>query len=241
MESRDLTGQVVAITGASAGIGRETARALVAHGAKVALGARRVDRLYALVAELGEDNALAVATDVSQPDDLRVLVAKAIDRWGRLDVMVANAGIGAYGGIMDASDDELVEMVDVNALGTVWAVRAAVPALRAAGGGDIVIVSSVAGLRSDANEAVYAATKFAQLGLADGIDKELRPEGIRVLTFCPAGVKTEFALGRGRTEGDPALDEYLMPEDIAAEIVTALRQPRRLRTSRWVTWPMSQG
>ena len=82
---------------------------------------------------------------------------------------------------------------------------------------------------------------MAQLGLADGIDKELRPEGIRVSSFCPAGVKTEFALGRGRTEGDPALDEYLKPEDIASEIVTALRQPRPLRTSRWVTWPMSQG
>ncbi|MCL1898264.1 MAG: SDR family NAD(P)-dependent oxidoreductase, partial [Micrococcales bacterium] len=155
--------------------------------------------------------------------------------------MVANAGIGSYGGIMDASDAELAQMVDVNALGTVWAVRAAVPALRAGGGGDIVIVSSVAGLRSDANEAVYAATKFAQLGLADGIDKELRPEGIRVITFCPAGIKTEFALGRGRTEGDPALDSYLMPEDIAGQIVAALSQPRRLRTSRWVTWPMSQG
>jgi len=177
---------------------------------------------------LGTDNAL-------------VLVAAAVDRWGRLDVMVANAGIGAYGGIMDASDDELAEMVSVNILGTVWAVRAAVPSLRAGGGGDVVIISSVAGLRSDANEAVYGATKFAQLGLADGIDKELRPEGIRVMAFCPAGIKTEFALGRGRTEGDPALDDYLRPEDIAAEIVAALSQPRRLRTSRWVTWPMSQG
>jgi len=214
---------------------------LVKVGAKVVLGARRADRLEALVAELGSDNALAVVTDVTKPDDLRVLVARAVDRWGRLDVMVANAGIGCYGGIMDASDDELTEMVSVNTLGTVWAVRAAVPAMRMAGGGDIVIVSSVAGLRSDANEAVYAATKFAQLGLADGIDKELRPEGIRVITFCPAGIKTEFAIGRGRTEGDPALDEYLMPEDIAAEIVAALSQPRRLRTSRWVTWPMSQG
>ncbi|MCL1897337.1 MAG: SDR family NAD(P)-dependent oxidoreductase, partial [Micrococcales bacterium] len=175
MESRDLTGQVVAITGASSGIGRETARALVKVGAKVALGARRAERLEALVAELGADNAVAVVTDVTKPDNLRALVAAATNKWGRLDVMVANAGIGAYGGIMDAIDAELAQMMDVNALGTVWAVRAAVPALRAAGGGDIVIVSSVAGLRSDANEAVYAATKFAQLGLADGVDKKLRP------------------------------------------------------------------
>jgi len=117
-ELRDLTGQVVAITGASAGIGRETARQLVAAGAKVALGARRVDRLNDLVAELGADNAIAVPTDVTKPDDLRALVGAAVAKWGRLDTMVANAGIGIYGGVMDATDAELDHMVDVNLMGT---------------------------------------------------------------------------------------------------------------------------
>ena len=239
-ELRDLTGQVVAITGASAGIGRETARQLVAAGAKVALGARRVDRLTDLVAELGADNAIAVPTDVTKPDDLRALVGAAVAKWGRLDTMVANAGIGIYGGVMDATDAELDHMVDVNLMGTVWAVRAAVPAMRAGGGGDIVIVSSVAGMRSGPDESVYAATKHAQLGLADGVDKELRPENIRVTAICPAAIKTEFAIGHGRSEGDPLLDTYLVPEDIAFEIVTTLRQPRRLRTTRWATWSMGQ-
>jgi 3-oxoacyl-[acyl-carrier protein] reductase len=241
VELRDLTGQIVAITGATSGIGRELARQLVEAGAKVALAARRVDRLDALVEELGAQNALAVPTDVTKPEDCRVLVAATVERWGRLDTMVANAGIGMYGGIMDGTDEELFHMVDVNALGTIWAVRAAVPAMRANNGGDIIIVSSVAGIRSGADEAVYASTKFAQLGLADGIDKELRPDGIRVTAICPAGIKTEFAIGAGRTEGDPLLDTYMMPEDIAFEIVTTLRQPRRLRTNRWTSWSMAQG
>ena len=240
LELRDLEGQVIAITGASSGIGRELARQLADAGAKVAIGARRAERLNAIVDELGADSVLAVPTDVRVATDLQTFIKATVHRWGHLDSLVASAGIGAYGSIMDGSDDDIANMVNVNVLGTVWAIRAAVPALRAAGGGDIVIVSSVAGIRGDANEAVYAATKFAQLGLADSTDKELRPDGIRVTAICPAGIKTEFAIGHGRTENDPTLDTYLLPEDIAFEIVTTLRQPRRLRTTRWITWSMEQ-
>jgi 3-oxoacyl-[acyl-carrier protein] reductase len=240
-QSRDLTGTVVAITGASAGIGREAARQLVEAGASVALSARRADRLDELVAELGADRAVAVAGDVRLPADNQRLVDAALARFGRLDSLVANAGIGAYGGILDGTDEELVEMIETNFTGTVWSVRAAVPAMLAAGGGDVVIVSSVAGLRGGADEAVYAGTKFAQMGLAGSIDRELREKGIRVSTINPAGVHTEFAIGRGRTEGEPWLDEVLRPEDVAAAIVTVLRQPRRLRTQTWSMWSMAQG
>jgi 3-oxoacyl-[acyl-carrier protein] reductase len=240
-QSRDLTGTVVAITGASAGIGREAARQLVEAGASVALSARRADRLDELVAELGADRAVAVAGDVRLPADNRRLVDAALARFGRLDSLVANAGIGAYGGILDRTDEELVEMIETNFTGTVWSVRAAVPAMLAAGGGDVVIVSSVAGLRGGADEAVYAGTKFAQMGLAGSIDRELREKGIRVSTINPAGVHTEFAIGRGRTEGEPWLDEVLRPEDVAAAIVAVLRQPRRLRTQTWSMWSMAQG
>ncbi len=161
---------------------------------------------------------MAVPTDVRDPEQCRALVAAAVGRFGRLDTMVANAGIGMYGGIEDASDEDLARMIDVNLAGTVWAVRAAVPQLRDQGGGDIVIVASVAGLRGDANEAVYAATKHGQMGLAGALDRELRREGIRVTALCPAGVSTEFAIGAGRTEGDPALDDYLEPQDIAFQV-----------------------
>ncbi len=229
---RDLTGQVVAITGASAGMGAATARALVAEGAKVALGARRGGRLDAIVADLGE-SSVAVEMDVRDPDGSRRLVAEAIDKFGRIDAVVANAGIGAYGGIMDLTDDALQEMMDINVAGTVWPIRAAVPHFLERGEGDIVIVSSVAGLRGAGDEAVYAATKFAQVGLAGGLDRELREKNIRVSTICPGGTATEFAMGAGRTPDMPGLDNMMRPENIADAIVTVLRQPKSMRTLIW--------
>jgi NADP-dependent 3-hydroxy acid dehydrogenase YdfG len=230
---QDLTDKVVAITGATAGIGAASARALVAEGAKVALGARRVERLHELVAEFGEDRTAIVPMDVRDPAGAEELVATAVDRFGRLDALVANAGIGAYGGIMDLTDEQLRVMMDTNVAGTVWPIRAAVPRFRAAGGGDIVIVASVAGLRGGGDEAVYAATKFAQVGLAGGLDRELREENIRVSTLCPGGVATEFAMGAGRTPDMPGLDEMLRAEDVAAAVVTVLRQPSTMRTLIW--------
>jgi NADP-dependent 3-hydroxy acid dehydrogenase YdfG len=241
-EQRDLTGTVIAVTGASAGIGAATARLLGEAGARVVLGARRVDRLHGLVSEIGEDRALAVQLDVRSPGQCRAFVEQAVSRFGRLDSLVANAGIGMYGGIEDSSDDDLTRMIEVNFSGTVWSVRAAVPQLRRQGdGGDLVLVSSVAGLRGGADEAVYAGTKFAQVGLAGSLDRELREDGIRVTAICPAGVETEFAIGAGRTEGDPALAAYLRPEDVAFQIVTVLEQPRRLRTTLWAMWSIGQG
>jgi 3-oxoacyl-[acyl-carrier protein] reductase len=241
-ETRDLSSTVVAVTGASAGIGAATARLLVEAGARVAVQARRKDRLAQLVDELGSDNAVAVPGDVRDPASARDLVQGAVDAFGRLDSIVVNAGIGAYGGILDATDEELRTMLRTNIDSSVWAVRAAVEQFRrAAGGGDIVVISSVAGLRGGGSEAVYAGTKFAQVGLAGSLDREVRTEGIRVSTLCPAGVHTEFAIGNGRTEGDPALDDFLQPEDVGAAVVTVLRQPRRMRTTLWAMWSMAEG
>ena len=238
MES--LTDTVVAITGASAGIGRATARELVGAGARVVLGARRVQRLDALEAEY-PGRAVAVEMDVRSPDDSRRLVATALERFGRLDTLVANAGIGIYGGILDNSDEALATMLDTNIAGTVWPIRAAVAEMVKAGRGDIVIVSSVAGFRGGADEAVYAATKFAQVGLAGALDRELREKGIRVTTIGPASTATEFAMGTGRTEDMPELPTFLQAEDIAFAIRTVLEQPRRMRTQYWTMWSMVQG
>ena len=235
-----LKDTVVAITGASAGIGRATARELAGAGANVVVGARRKERLEALEAE-HPGRIVAVEMDVRSPDDSRRLVQTAVERFGRLDTLVANAGIGMYGGILDHTDDELTTMLDTNVAGTVWPIRAAVPEMRKAGQGDIVIVASVAGFRGGADEAVYAATKFAQVGLAGALDRELRQDGIRVTTIGPAGTSTEFAMGAGRTEDMPALKTYLKPEDIAFAIRTVLEQPRRLRTQYWTIWSMAQG
>ncbi|MGH8861210.1 MAG: SDR family oxidoreductase [Jatrophihabitantaceae bacterium] len=240
-EQRDLTDTVVAVTGASAGIGCATARQLVEAGARVAVQARRVERLSDLVEELGEKNVVAIPGDVADPSAAEALVGGAAEQFGRLDSIVVNAGIGRYGGILDATDEDLRTMMRTNIEGTVWAVRAAVRRMRPAGGGDIVVISSVAGIRGGGNEAVYAATKFAQLGLAGSLDREVRDDGIRVSAICPAGTHTEFAIGLGRTEGDPALDDFLMAEDVAHAVVTVLQQPRRMRTTQWNMYSMAEG
>jgi NADP-dependent 3-hydroxy acid dehydrogenase YdfG len=239
-ETRDLTGTAVAVTGASAGIGAATARLLLEAGARVAVQARRRDRLDALVGEFGADKVVAVTGDVREPGAANELVDAAVEAYGRLDSIVVNAGIGMYGGILDRSDEDLQAMMRTNVEGTVWAARAAVRTFREAGGGDVVIIASVAGLRGGADEAVYAATKFAQVGFAGALDREVRADGIRVTTICPAGVETEFAIGAGRTEGDPSLADYLRPDDVAHAVVTVLQQPRRVRTTQWQLWSMGQ-
>ena len=238
--ARDLSGTVVVITGATAGIGAATARQLVAKGAKVALGGRRQERLDELVAELGADNAVGVVMDVRSPADNARLVAAALEKWGRLDSVVPNAGIGVYGGVLDMTDEQLAEMMDTNYAGTVWTVRAAVPTLLEADGGDIVIVSSVAGFRGGEDEAVYTGTKHAQVGFAGSLDRELRAKGIRVTLICPAGTATEFAVGAGRVEEDPRFADWLTADDVAHAIVTTLEQPRSLRTAIWTLWSMGQ-
>jgi 3-oxoacyl-[acyl-carrier protein] reductase len=239
--TRSLQGTVVAITGASAGIGTAAAYSLVDAGARVAVSARREDRLAKMVSDLGDDKVVPVAGDVRDPAVNDALVAAAVAKWGRLDTMVANAGIGAYGGILDLDDAQLTEMVETNYLGTVWSVRSAVKQFRSQGdGGDLIIVSSVAGFRGGADEAVYAGTKHAQVGLGGSLDRELRAEGIRVTLVCPAGTATEFAIGAGRAEGSPELDAYLRPDDVAHAIRVVLEQPRSVRTTVWQMWSMQQ-
>lgn len=239
--TRDLTGSVVAITGATAGIGAAAANQLVEAGAKVVLGGRREERLEEAVARLGSENAVGVTMDVRSPADCTRLVDAAVSTFGRLDTIVPNAGIGLYGDILDHSDEEVERMMHTNYDGTVWAIRAAVPAiLETAGEGDIVIVSSVAGLRGGGDEAVYAGTKFAQVGLAGALDRELRAKGIRVTAICPAGTATEFAIGTGRVENDPRFADWLTADDVAHAIVTVLQQPRSARSTLWAMWGMGQ-
>ena len=238
---RDLKDTVVAITGATSGIGKAAAEQLVELGAKVALGARDGDRLNGVVEKLGADNAVAVPMDVRSVEDNQKLIDAAVSKFGKLDSIVPNAGIGMYGSILDHTDDELRRMMHTNYDGTVWTVRAGVPAmLKTTGAGDIVIVSSVAGFRGGGDEAVYAGTKFAQVGLAGSLDRELREKGIRVTAVCPAGVGTEFAVGAGRVDNDPRFAEWLVADDVAYAIVTVLQQPRSVRTTVWQMWSMGQ-
>lgn len=227
----ELTGKVAVITGASSGVGAATAVALHAAGAKVMLGARRGPRLKEIVAELGEDTADYVEMDVRRPDAAGELVDAAIARFGRLDILVANAGIGCYGGILEHSERDVRELVETNLTGTIWSVQAAVPYLL--GGGDIVIVSSVAGLRGKPNEAVYAATKHGLVGFAGSLDRELYKHDVRVVTLCPGAVATEFALGRGRNGSAAEASRMLTAENVAQAVRTVLAQPRSMRSLLW--------
>lgn len=248
METRSLDGQVILVTGATSGIGAACARALAAEGARVACGGRREDRLEKLADEIGRNRVLPVRMDVRSPADARRFVTAAVAEFGQVDALVANAGIGAYGGIMDHSDDTVAAMIDTNVSGTVWPVRAVLPELLGgnrggngrAPGGDIVIIASVAGLRGGGHEAVYAASKFAQIGLAGALDRELAPKGVRVTSICPAATRTEFAMGTGRTPDMPGLADWLDADDVAGAVVTVLKQPRRMRTQLWTMWSMAE-
>ena len=239
---RQLREKVFAITGASRGIGAATARLLAREGCRLALGGRDEAALDEVVRDISEagGEASAVECDVRRYEDCERLVSETVGRYGRLDGFVANAGVGAYGELLDLSLEQIDDMLDANARGTVYSVRAALPALLEGGGGDLVIVASVAGLKGLPNESVYCASKHAQVGFAESLDYELRPKGVRVTAMCPGGVATEFAFGAGREPGMPELEGMMSPEQVAEAIVLTVRQDPDLRTLRLVMRPMSE-
>ncbi|MGI4875794.1 MAG: SDR family oxidoreductase [Janthinobacterium lividum] len=221
-----LTGKVALITGASAGIGEACARALAAEGAQLILTARRTERLEALADELAAhaSRPLIVIGDARDEATAQQAVQAALDGPGHLDILLNNAGTGNYKNLVDTSAEDYDEMMDTNMRSTFLFTRHAAPVLIGQGSGTILMLSSMAGIYGFAGEAVYCATKFAQVGFAQALDKELRPHGIKVGVICPGGVKTEFALGRGRTEASVAESGMLEPDDVAAAVLLACTQ-----------------
>lgn len=192
-----ITGKVVAITGASSGIGEATARHLAALGATVVLGARRTDRLDRLAAEIEADGGTAVATrvDVTRSEDLRALVALAVERFGRLDVLVGNAGIARIGPMVDLDVDGWSAMVDVNLNGILHGIAAALPVFRAQGSGHLVTVVSTSGLKIVPTQAVYAGTKNAVRTLLEGLRQESTDGTLRTTSISPGYIRTELVDG----------------------------------------------
>jgi NAD(P)-dependent dehydrogenase (short-subunit alcohol dehydrogenase family) len=186
--------RVIAITGASAGIGRATALRLARDGAAVVVCARRRDRLDIVAGEItaAGGQALAVAADVRSAGDMHMLVARATERFGRLDVMMCNAGFGVAGAIDDVTPEQMQKLMDINYFGTYHAARAALPLFRRQGAGHLVIVSSIVGKRGVPYMGAYAATKFAQVGMAECLRSELLGTNIHVSVVFPVSTETDF-------------------------------------------------
>jgi NADP-dependent 3-hydroxy acid dehydrogenase YdfG len=192
--SNNIEGKVVVITGASSGLGEATARHLAAQGAPVVLGARRSDRIEALARALTANGgkALAVTTDVTHVEQVQKLVDAAVKTYGRIDVMINNAGLMPQSLLERLKIDEWDRMIDVNIKGTLYGIAAALPYMKRQKAGHIINVSSVAGHRVGPGTAVYAATKFAVRALSEGLRQEVKPYNIRTTVISPGAVATEL-------------------------------------------------
>jgi NAD(P)-dependent dehydrogenase (short-subunit alcohol dehydrogenase family) len=228
-----IEGRVALVTGASRGIGAAVARALAESGARLALASRSGD-------DLGIEGAAAARCDVRDAGALASLAATAAERFGSLDIVVANAGVGAYGDFLDLDPEVVDEIIDVNVKGLLYTVRATLPFLLSSDAADLVAIASIAGQRGPAGEAVYAASKFAQVGFMRSLDHELWEKGVRCSTLCPGGVATDFAMGRGRSPDDRDLPTMMRPEEVADSVLHALSRPRTHRVLESSLLPMSE-
>jgi len=241
----ELRGAVVAITGASAGIGRASALAFARAGSRLVLGARRVDRLQALAEEVGAlgSEALVAALDVAEAADVRRFVEAAAARFGRLDVMVNNAGSGVRGTVEDTPVEDYRRLMEVNFLGTVHGCREALRIMRRQGRGVIINVSSIVGHRALAGGGAYAATKAAQVSLTESLRLELRGTGIAACSVHPVATETEFSeVATRASAGRPGgpVGPRQSAEAVAKAIVACARRPRPevypYRWSRALVW-----
>jgi NADP-dependent 3-hydroxy acid dehydrogenase YdfG len=241
-----IDGKVVAITGASSGIGEATAVLLAERGARLVLGARRTDRLDALAARLRDENAdvVTVRTDVRRREDVSALVALACERYGRLDVLVNNAGIGPISPLDELRVQDWDDMIDVNVKGVLYGIAAALPVFREQGGGHVVTIGSTAGFKTVPHQAVDSATKFAVRAISEGLRQEAGGE-IRVTVVSPGAVRTEFVdhvpSAEARARVATARDTFAIPPDaIARAIVYAVEQPADVDVNEIVVRPARQ-
>lgn len=245
--SSALTGKVALITGASSGIGEATALALAAGGARVAIAARRADRLEALAARIGKagGTALRIEADVTSATDVTDMVGKVIAEWGHLDILVNNAGVMLLSPAAEAVLDDWRRMIELNLLALMGVTKAALPHLKAAKG-HVVNVSSIAGRVANPGASGYAATKFGVVGFSESLRREVYADKVRVTVIEPGLVRTELgdhitnAASKAGLDQRLATMEALTAEDVAAAIFYAVSQPARVNVNEIVIRPTDQ-
>lgn len=252
MPDSTLAGKVALVTGASSGIGRATALALAAAGARVAAVARRADRLQSLVADLTRDRggrdatAIAVEADVTDEAAINRAVADVHARWGRLDVLVNNAGVMLLGPIAAADTEDWRRMMDTNVLGLMYATHAALPIMRAQGSGDVVNISSTAGRTARAGVGAYNASKWAVNAFSEALRQECVPHRIRVTVIEPGIVATELREHITNPAAKADIEQraqsltQLQSEDIANAILYAVSQPAHVCVNEILIRPTEQ-
>lgn len=245
--SNNIEGKVVVITGASSGLGEATAKHLSAQGAIVVLGARRVDRIQSLAQELIDKGgkALAMATDVTRHEDVKALVDAAVQTFGRVDVMLNNAGLMPHSPLERLKIDDWNQTIDVNIKGVLYGIAAALPHMKLQKSGQIINVASVAARIVRPGSAVYAATKSAVLMISEGLRQEVKPYGLRTTILSPGAVATE--LPNSITEPDIAgfiskfYEEIAIPaESFARAVAFAISQPPEVDVNEILFRPTRQ-
>ena len=243
--TESIEGKVVVITGASGGLGEATARHLAHHGARLVLGARRIDRLKTLAKELSLREDAAVQTDVMQLEQVKHLVDQAVKSHGRIDVLLNNAGLMPHSPLERGKVQDWERMIDVNIRGVLYGIAAALPHMKAQKGGHIINVSSVAGHTVRAGGAVYSATKHAVRVISEGLRQEVKPYNIRSTIISPGAVATE--LPDSITEPDIARDIHdfyerfaLPPESFARMVAFAIGQPEEVDVNEILFRPTGQ-
>jgi NADP-dependent 3-hydroxy acid dehydrogenase YdfG len=243
--TENIAGKIVVITGASSGLGAETARHLVAAGAKVALGARRQDRLDALVAELGSDNASAYTVDVTDREQVQAFITDAKDRWGRIDVMLHNAGLMPMAPLIENRWEEWDATIDVNLKGVLYGLGVVLPIMKEQGSGQNVFVSSVAGHVVNPVGAVYCAAKTGIRVIAEAVRQEVKDWNGRTTVVSPGAVDTELpASVKAESVSGMVADSYasssVPASSFARAVEFAISQPDDVDINEILYRPTSQ-
>lgn len=237
-----LKDKIALVTGASRGIGRASCLALAKEGATIVGTARTHKDLESLekeIAALG-GKAKSFACDVTKSAEVAACVKQTITDLGRIDILVNNAGIGGYRPFLDWTEDDYDKIMETNAKSTWLFCKEVIPHLLKQGGGNIVNVSSVAGLQGYPNEGIYCMSKFAQIALSQSLDREFYQKNIKVSLVCPGGVETHFALGDGRTPDGANMKGFSTAEDVAEAVVLAVLPRERSRIVNIIMRPMNE-